>query len=294
MNEEKKKDNVEMVIKSASVESQEVTDAELRAINKLTLTPLTKDEVFTFKLAMCDNEIDRDFEVFPLKTLQDLAKLYVGKTVIKDHRHVADNQVARIYSTELVQNGSKTTKNGELYTQLVAHCYMLNTESNKDLIAEIKGGIKKEVSVGCACGSANCSICGTDNRKDYCPHYWGKMYDGKMCYFKLEDAKDAYEVSFVAVPAQPKAGTTKQYGADFKEFDDVEEDSPVLENDTPVNGVVEDNSMDASCENATEEVGEVATPENNSDELKNLEISNRMRLLDKFIHSKEKEMLENE
>ena len=284
MNEEKKKDNVEMVIKSASVDSQEVTAAELRAINKLTLNPLTKDEVFTFKLAMCDNEIDRDFEVFPLKTLQDLAKMYVGKTVIKDHRHVADNQVARIYSTELVQDGAKTTKNGELYTQLVAHCYMLNIDSNKDLIAEIKGGIKIEVSVGCACGSANCSICGTDNRKDYCPHYWGKTYDGKMCYFKLEDAKDAYEVSFVAVPAQPKAGTTKQYGADFKEFEaEVLEDSPTLE-------TVEDNSMDASRENATEEVGEVATPENNSNDLKSLEISNRMRLLDKFIQDKEKEM----
>ena len=159
MHEDKRNHVHDVIVKSANVQSQEVTEQELRAINKLTLTPLQKEEVFTFKVAMCDNEIDREFEVFPLKTLQTLSKFFIGKTVIKDHNHTADNQVARIYSTELVQDGVKTTKNGELYTQLVAHCYMLNSESNKDLIAEIKAGIKKEVSVGCACSSVICSIC---------------------------------------------------------------------------------------------------------------------------------------
>ena len=33
-----------------------------------------------------------------------------------------------------------------------------------------------------------------------------------MCYFALKGALDAYELSFVAVPAQPKAGVTKSYG----------------------------------------------------------------------------------
>lgn len=279
-----------MVLKSASVQSQEVTDAELRAINKFTLTPLTKEEVFTFKLAMCDNEIDRDFEVFPLKTLQDLSKLFVGKTVIKDHRHVADNQVARIYSTELVQDGAKTTKNGELYTQLVAHCYMLNTDANKDLIAEIKGGIKKEVSVGCACGSAVCSVCGVDNRKDYCRHYWGREYDGKTCYFKLENAKDAYEVSFVAVPAQPKAGTTKQYGAEFKEFDDEESRENETVETPEVAETVE--SPDISGNEGEKPDDNMASVDlaNNVDDDKALEVNTRMRLLDVDMFIKEKEM----
>lgn len=290
MNEEKKKTDITMVLKSASVQNQEVTDSELRAINKFTLSPLTKEEVFTFKLAMCDNEVDRDFEVFPLKTLQDLQKMFVGKTVIKDHRHVADNQVARIYSTELVQDGSKTTKNGELYTQLVAHCYMLNTEANKDFIAEIKGGIKKEVSVGCSCGSATCSICGTDNRKDYCKHYWGREYDGKVCYFKLEKARDAYEVSFVAVPAQPKAGTTKNYGAEFKDFDDDtsrENDSQdvanVAENiESPATTGNEDGKPDSNIASV-----DLA---NNVDDDKALEVNTRMRLLNANMFLKEKEM----
>ena len=40
------------------------------------------------------------------------------------------------------------------------------------------------------------------------------MYDGVTCCFELRGAEDAYEVSLVAVPAQPAAGAikSKRYG----------------------------------------------------------------------------------
>ena len=143
-----------------------------------------------------------------------MQKLFIGKTVIKDHAHSADNQVARIYATELVPS-TKTTKFGEVYTQLVAHCYMVRTASNADLITEIKAGIKKEGSVGCAVSSAICSICGTDNAKNYCRHWPGKSYEkeggAETCTFTLAGARDAYEFSLVAVPAQKAAGVSKSY-----------------------------------------------------------------------------------
>lgn len=203
-----------MIEKAAQLAPQEVTEAELRAINKYTLEPLTADQVFTFKAVLCDNEVDRTYERFNLKALQDLKKLFLGKTVIKDHTRKADNQVARIYSTELVQS-EKATQSGELYTQLVAHCYMVKTAGNADLIAEIKGGIKREGSVGCSVTGSICSICGTDNTKTYCPHWPGKSYDkdgGKqVCTFTLSGASDAYEFSLVAVPAQKAAGVSKSY-----------------------------------------------------------------------------------
>ena len=203
-----------VIRKAASLSAHEVTEEELKAINKYTLTPLTAEEVFTFKAVLCDNEVDRSYEQFTQKALQDLQKLFLGKTVIKDHWHSADNQVARIYKTELVQ-GSKTLKSGEIYTQLVAHCYMVKTASNADLIAEIKGGIKKEGSVSFAPSSAICSICGTDNTKSYCRHWPGKDYDkdtGKeTCVFKLAGVRDAYEFSLVAVPCQRAAGVSKSY-----------------------------------------------------------------------------------
>ena len=203
-----------LIEKAAHLAPQDVTEAELAAINKYALEPLAAEDVFTFKAVLCDNELDRQFERFSLKALQDLQKLFLGKTVIKDHFHSADNQVARIYSTELVEAG-KLTKSGEPYTQLVAHCYMLRTASNADLIAEIKGGIKKEGSVGFAASSAICSICGTDNAKSYCRHWPGKSYEKEggpqVCTFTLAGARDAYEFSLVAVPAQRAAGVTKSY-----------------------------------------------------------------------------------
>lgn len=203
-----------MIRKAASLSTLEVTDAELKEINKHTLEPLAAEDVFTFKAVLCDNELDRHFERFSVKALQDLQKLFVGKTIIKDHDHRADNQVARIYATELVQSG-KTTKSGEMYTQLVAHCYMVKTASNADLIAEIKGGIKKEGSVGCAVEHAYCSICGTDNAKTYCRHWGGRSYDkeggAQVCTFLLDGGLDAYEFSLVAVPAQKAAGVHKSY-----------------------------------------------------------------------------------
>ena len=203
------------IAKLASIDIQDVTDEELKLINKFALSPLTKEEVFSFKMVVCDNEIDRDFECFSIKALQQLKKLFEGKTLIKDHTPKADNQVARIYSTEL-KEAKTLTQIGEPYTQLIAKCYMVKTEENKSLIAEIKGGIKKEVSVCCAVGKAICSVCGSDNRKTYCKHYRGRSYDknGKsvVCSFQLDDATDAYEVSFVAIPAQRNAGACKTYG----------------------------------------------------------------------------------
>ena len=220
-----------MITKAAQLENQEITEAELRAINKHTLSPLTADEVFTFKAVLCDNEIDRQYERFTPKALEDMKKLFIGKTVIKDHSWSANDQVARIYATELIQS-DKTNKSGEPYTQLVAYCYMVKTASNADLIAEIKGGIKKEGSVGFRTSSAICSICGTDNAKSYCRHWPGKTYEKEggpqQCIFTLAGVSDAYEFSLVAVPAQKAAGVRKSYTGETVEAPATEpEEKPI-------------------------------------------------------------------
>lgn len=210
-----------VIYKAASVQPLEVTEEDLKKINKYTLRPVTAENVFIFKATIADNEQDdRNYMPFDLKALQALKKLYPGKTMIKDHYRTADGQVARIYDTELIQ-GTKQTELGELHTELVAKIYMIRTDSNKDLIAEIEGGIKKEVSTSCTPEKMICTICNTDNMKKYCRHWPGAEYtveDGtaegarKRCKMLLSGAKDAYELSFVAVPAQPRAGTHKSIG----------------------------------------------------------------------------------
>ena len=211
-----------VIQKLASVSPLECTDEDLKKINKYTLSPVKAEDVFIFKATIADNEQDdRNYMPFNLKALQDLKKLYPGKTMLKDHSRRADNQIARIFDTELVQNATKQTELGELHTELVAKIYMIKTDSNKDLIAEIMGGIKKEVSTSTVPEKMVCSVCGVDNMKDYCRHYPGREYDvadmsgkssKKRCKMLLHGAKEAYELSFVAVPAQPRAGTHKSVG----------------------------------------------------------------------------------
>lgn len=211
-----------VICKVASVQPLEVTEADLRKINKYTLAPVKAEDVFVFRVVMADNEQDdRNYMPFNLKALQALKRLYPGKTMIKDHIRRADNQIARIYDTELIQDETKKTDLGEVHTELIGKVYMIKTASNADLIAEIMGGIKKEVSTSCTPEKMVCNICGTDNLKKYCRHWPGVEYtieDGsatgtkKRCKMLLDGAKEAYELSFVAVGAQPRAGTHKSVG----------------------------------------------------------------------------------
>lgn len=186
-------------------------EADLALIHQLSRKKLTREEVYAFCVRLCDNEVDRDGERFSAECLGELARLFVGKSGIFDHQWSAAGQTARIYRTELVREEGTLTQAGDGYCYLKGYAYLLRTEKNRDLIAEIEGGIKKEVSVGCAVERAVCSICGADLRSGSCGHVKGQEYEGKLCFAELQGATDAYEWSFVAVPAQRNAGVIKTF-----------------------------------------------------------------------------------
>lgn len=193
---------------------------ELAHINAMSRKTLTGEEVYTFAVRLCDNEVDRDGERFPAETLEELAPLFVGKSGIFDHQWSAAGQTARIYRTEVVRDESVLTAAGDPLCYLKGYAYMLRTEGNRDLIAEIEGGIKKEVSVGCAVEEARCSICGENIRdRSRCAHEKGREYDGALCWADLVHATDAYEWSFVAVPAQKNAGVMKSMRGDMERLE---------------------------------------------------------------------------
>ena len=186
---------------------------EMALIGAYTRRALSPEEVYTFPVVLCDNEVDREGERFSIPALEGLAQLFVGKTGIFDHDPKGSNQTARIYRCRVEKDDSRLTAAGEPYCSLRADAYMLRCDATKDLILEIDGGIKKEVSVGCAMGSAVCSVCGADRRKNPCRHQPGERYEGKLCHIVLGDPADAYEWSFVAIPAQPRAGVVKGLGS---------------------------------------------------------------------------------
>ena len=179
------------------------TAAQLEAINALAKTRLNGEQVYVFSLRLCDDRIDRDGERFDTGALPGLAKLFLGKTGILDHRWSTENQVARIFETQVVK------EKDESYIR--AWAYIRRGGKNDELIADIEAGIKKEVSVGCAMAQAVCSVCGSEYGT--CGHVKGERYDGQVCAVILKEPVDAYEFSFVAVPAQREAGVMKGMGA---------------------------------------------------------------------------------
>ncbi|MBQ2786091.1 MAG: hypothetical protein IJF02_06270 [Oscillospiraceae bacterium] len=182
------------------------TAAQLESINAQAKAKLTEEQVYVFSVRLCDDQVDRDGERFDTGALPALAKLFIGKTGIIDHKWSSDSQVARIFETQVVcEEGVSFIK---------AWAYIRRGSHTEEIIADIEAGIKKEVSVGCSMGRSVCSICGSDYGT--CGHQKGAYYDGQLCCAILKEPMDAYEFSFVAVPAQREAGVLKGMGSGKK------------------------------------------------------------------------------
>lgn len=191
------------VTKGASLVSGGVPEKEqLNKINALTKSTLAAEDVYVFSVRLCDDQIDRDFERFSQEALKELAPMFIGKTGISDHAWSSEKQVARIFDTSIEYAA------GAMFIR--AWAYILRCEQNEGVIRDIEGGIKKEVSVGCAMKRAICSVCGADYGS--CEHRKGESYGGEVCTAVLCEPVDAYEFSFVAVPAQKEAGVLKKLG----------------------------------------------------------------------------------
>ena len=188
-------------------------------IRQFTRKEFSPEELFVFSLILCSNDIDRDCEKFSVSALNELAALFIGKTGIRDHSMKSSDQTARIFDTWVEPVPGKKTADGEELCVLRAKAYMVRSSENESLITEIEAGIKKEVSVSCSMGSCICSVCGESKKNGKCSHINGREYGGKMCYSILSNATDAYEWSFVAVPAQREAGVTKSFSNINGDFD---------------------------------------------------------------------------
>ena len=178
------------------------TEAQMERINALAKGNLTAEQVDVFSVRLSDDQVDRDYERFDTEALEGLAKLFVGKSGIVDHKWSAGGQLARIFGTEVVKE--------EGVSYLKAWAYIRRGGQGDEWIADIEAGIKKEVSIGCSMGRSVCSICGGEYGS--CGHRKGEYYEGQLCCAILREPVDAYEFSFVAVPAQRDAGVLKGMG----------------------------------------------------------------------------------
>lgn len=201
------------------IKNADITDDEMKLINTYSRRELKREEVYIFSVVLCDNDIDRDYERFTVESLEKLSTLFIGKTGIFDHNPTAEKQTARIISTSVESVEGRKNALGDDYFRLVARAYMPVCERNSDLILALDSGIVREVSVGCAVEKTLCSICGEE--LSHCSHVKGESYGGKLCYGELCDPFDAYEFSFVAVPAQKEAGVIKTFNGKESKMTDI-------------------------------------------------------------------------
>ena len=185
--------------------------SDLELINQHTINPLTNDDVYTFKVVLCDNEIDRVYDKMTDKFLNDFAEKSKGLTGLKDHDWESDNQLARLYDTEVVEESYKLNSLGETHKYVLGKAYTLR--KYKDYIDKINAGLLKESSISFDSVEDRCSICGEittkgDNNIAICPngHIMGHMYDDKICYNIINKLTDSFEWSLVAVPCQRNSG----------------------------------------------------------------------------------------
>ena len=115
---------MKIVKETVGGENAAVTAQDLELIGALARKPLRAEEVYTFSVRLCDNEIDRDFERFVPRTLEQLAPMFVGKAGIFDHQWSALGQAARIYKTEIVREPGRVTAAGDGYMWLKGWVYM--------------------------------------------------------------------------------------------------------------------------------------------------------------------------
>lgn len=185
-------------------------DNDLDLINQHTIKPLTEDEVFTFKVQLCDNDVDRVGDKMSDTFLADVAKNIVGLTGLKDHDWSSDNQTSRLYDAQVVVDDTVNSV-GETRKYVLGKAYTLS--KYKDYIDKINAGLLKETSISFESEGDTCSICGEEMIKDtddigHCcnGHCAGEVYEGVLCYNNINKLKDLLEWSLVAVPCQRNAG----------------------------------------------------------------------------------------
>lgn len=192
------------------------TAQDVQKINQLTLREHAADELWVVTILAADNQRNRHDERLQIPALRQLAPTFVGRPGIVDHRWSAKEQNARIFDAWVETDDSvESHVKGERYTALYFKVYMLRTEATAAMRQDIEGGIRKETSIGFLVDwmAVVCSVCGGAiyDWMGKCCHWPGEDYEGVLCLGEIpaHDGLEGVENSWVAVPAEPRAGAVK-------------------------------------------------------------------------------------
>ena len=204
---EKKNLNVEVkdnhvrstiVTKLAKSESKNRDDyrpspEQLEKINSMALRELDANEVYVFELNSADMEVDRSYEHFSKKAIDDMAAMAPGTPVFLDHDWSVHSVVGKVFDAK--------NKKGVL----TEWAYFPKTAATESIIENVFNGIINKLSVGFAVDfdQMTCDSCSKSIFDYECDHYPGqKDKSGKDVTVSINRVKELYERSLVGVPCQ--------------------------------------------------------------------------------------------
>jgi hypothetical protein len=180
-------------------------EADLAIINRdFALAPLTPEQIYVRRMALCNDRYDRTGERFPVSYLERFRDTLAGKALLISHDRKG-LPIGRFFRAEVLPGAENDH-------WLVTHVYLVRTEANAELRTQIDAGILAHVSIGFRWADLVCDLCGCSYFRGDCPHLIGQNYDGRECtatYGGDPRRVEAVEASLVFLGAQYGSVITK-------------------------------------------------------------------------------------
>ena len=148
--------------------------------------------------------VTRNFTYYTPECLKKSAPYWTSpyeRPVIMHHNDRDGVQIGRVKAAEYLEE-TRAKAPGLLFTCNIG---------DEAGIKGVKNGTLSTVSLGAVIHKATCSICGQNIAAEgECEHQRGRKYDGKLCYWLMEDMEPK-ELSYVIVPSDRYANTVRIY-----------------------------------------------------------------------------------
>jgi hypothetical protein len=158
----------EVAAVAARPEGTRPTAEEMALIRTFALAEVAPEALYVRRMVLANDAVDRSDEQFPPAVLSRLAETLPGKPLLVAHQKEAlpTGLVFRARARQATPGEAGTTT-------LEAWFYLLKTEANAEIRAQIDAGVARYVSIGFLFDARLCSVC--DQEYWRCPHVPGQQ-----------------------------------------------------------------------------------------------------------------------
>ena len=198
------KEEVSAVIFYKNVNGMDVQEAAAPALAFQPVSSAMSPDSIMVDIEGIHSIVTRNFTYYTPECLKKSASYWTSpyeRPVIMHHNDRDGVQIGRIKAAEYMES-TRAKSPGLLFTCNIG---------DEAGIKGVKNGTLSTVSIGAVIHKATCSICGQNIAAEgECEHQRGRKYDGKLCYWLMEDMEPK-ELSYVIVPSDRYANTVKIY-----------------------------------------------------------------------------------